>query len=143
MTKKNINLAINLDDILQRIYTESARRALAFPDTILLTPDNDRLLAQYIEDGLNDANSRMSGYVTLCSYNPNATERNIVLQLTLRHAASIEIDKVMHDALLALLVNYALLRFYGERDTYYGTAWRKYRAQLLLVLARDQAAIAQ
>ena len=143
MTKKNINIAVDLDEVLQHIYVESARRGLAAPEVYVLTPDNERLLAQYIKSGLHDLTARMAGYVHLCSFNPNADERNIVVQLTLEHAASAAIDRPMHDAMVELLANYALLRFYGERDTYYGTAWRKYRAQLLLVLARDQAAIAQ
>jgi hypothetical protein len=143
MTKKNINIAVDLNDVMQRIFAESARRALATPEVYVLTPDNSRLLAQYVESGLNDVKIRMAGYVTLCSFNPNIDERNIVLQLTLQHSASPQLDTVMHDALVELLANYALLRFYGEHDTYYGTAWRKYRAQLLLVLARDQVAIAQ
>lgn len=143
MTKKNINIVIDLDEVLQRIYAESARRALAAPEVYVLTDNNENLLEQYIHSAMHDVKTRMAGYITLFSYNPNSTERNIVLQLKLEHPAGSSLDTAMHDALVELLANYALLRFYGERDTYYGTAWRKYRAQLMLVLARDQAAIAQ
>ena len=143
MKKRNINIVVNLDDVLQCVYAESSRRGLAAPEVYVLTEDNARLLVQYIETGLKDVRTRMAGYVNLCSFNPNVDERNIVLQLMLEHPASASIDDVMSNTLVQLLANYALLRFYGERDTYYGVAWRKYRAQLLLVLARDQAAIAQ
>lgn len=143
MTKKNINLAVDVAEALDRVYAESARRALAAPEVYRLTADNYRLLTQYMESGLRDLRTRMGGYVTLCSFNPHAESRNVVLQLTLQHAAPPQLDELMHGALVELLAYYALMRFYGDRDTYYGTAWRKYRAQLLLVLARDQAALSQ
>ncbi|MBO7609085.1 MAG: hypothetical protein J6S96_02635 [Muribaculaceae bacterium] len=143
MKKKNINITINFDDVFDRVFAESARRALAASGVYVLTEDNAPLLVKYIEDGLADVRTRMDGYVTLCSFNPNVDERNIVLQLALKHAATPSLDNVMADTLTQLLANYVLLRFYGESDTCYGIAWRKYRAQLLLVLARDQAAIAQ
>lgn len=143
MKKKNINITINLEDIFQSVYIESARHAMAAPQTYILTEDNAALLTKYVEDGMTDVRTRMAGYVTLCSFNPNVDERNIVLQLKLEHDSSPNLDNAMADVLKQLLANYVLLRFYGEQDTYYGVAWRKYRAQLMLVLARDQAAIAQ
>ena len=123
------------------MYAESARRAIAAPDVYVLTDDNSRLLTQYMESALRDVHTRMGGYVHLCSFNPHASERNVVLQLTLQHAVPPSVDAAMRDALVELLAYYALMRFYGDSNTYYGTAWRKYRAQLLLVLARDQAAL--
>lgn len=143
MKKKNINIVVDLDDVLQCVYAESARRGLAAPEVYVLTEDNESLLVQYVKSGLDDVRTHMAGYVRLCSFNPNVNEHNIVIQLTLENPASAAVDDAMSATLVRLLANYALLRFYGERDTYYGVAWRKLRAQLLLVLARDQAAIAQ
>ena len=143
MTKKNININADLDDVLDRVFAESARRAIAAPEVYRLTADNSRLLTQYVESALHDLRTRMGGYVTLWSFNPNSETRNVVIQLKLVHPASAGLDDIMRDALVELLANYALMRFYGDEGTYYGTAWRKYRAQLMLVLARDQAALAQ
>ena len=143
MTKKNIYITVELDEALNLVYAESARRALAAPEVYRLTADNYRFLSQYMESAVRDLRTRMSGYVTLCSFNRHASERNVVLQLTLQHTVPPSVDVAMHDALVAVLAYYALMRFYGDSDTYYGTAWRKYRAQMLLVLARDQAALTQ
>ncbi|MBO4870728.1 MAG: hypothetical protein J5565_01940 [Muribaculaceae bacterium] len=143
MTKKNININADLDDVLDRVFAESARRAIAAPEVYRLTADNSRLLTQYVESALHDLRTRMGGYVTLWSFNPNSETRNVVIQLKLVHPASAGLDDIMRDALVELLAYYALMRFYGDDSTYYGTAWRKYRAQLMLVLARDQAALAQ
>ena len=143
MTKKNINITADLDDVLDRVFAESARHAIAAPEVYRLTADNSRLLIQYVESALHDLRTRMGGYVTLWSFNPNSETRNVVIQLKLAHPASAGLDDIMRDALVELLAYYALMRFYGDDGTYYGTAWRKYRAQLMLVLARDQAALAQ
>ena len=143
MTKKNININADLDDVLDRVFAESARRAIAAPEVYRLTADNSRLLTQYVESALHDLRTRMGGYVTLWSFNPNSETRNVVIHLKLVHPASAGLDDIMRDALVELLAYYALMRFYGDDSTYYGTAWRKYRAQLMLVLARDQAALAQ
>ena len=35
------------------------------------------------------------------------------------------------------IANFALMRLYGEQASYYRIACRKYRAQMLLVFARD------
>ncbi|MBR4217558.1 MAG: hypothetical protein IKR71_00745 [Bacteroidales bacterium] len=132
---------IDLDEILNRIYAESARRALCAPDVPLLSADQSRLLEQYIESGFREVQVRIGGYVALASFNPNSDDNNIILHLQLRHNSGEPLSQLLHYALVELLAHYALMRFYGDEGTWYGTAWRKYRAQVLLMLARDQMAL--
>jgi len=105
-----MTLKINLDAILDRIYAESAWRAAHRNDIYTLTPDNERMLSLKVGQGLNELLARMAGYVTGWNYNPN----------------------------IEALAYYALLQFYGEQDTYYGTAWRKHRAHVVLLLCRTE-----
>ena len=135
-------ITIDLDEVLNRIYAESARHAIAEPDVLVLTSDQSRLLEQYIETAFRELHVRMGGYVVLASFNPNADSGNIVLHLALAHCQGDMVANLLHHAIVELLAYYALMRVYGDENTYYGTAWRKYRAQAMLVLARDQAGLA-
>ena len=136
-----VRINIDLDEILNRIYAESARRAVGETDAFVLTADQSRLLEQYISEGFNELCVRMGGYVSLSSFNPNSDDNNIILHLSLRHSEGPGLDSLLHKAITELLAHYALMRVYGDEGTWYGTAWRKYRAQALLVLARDQLAM--
>ncbi|MBQ7689589.1 MAG: hypothetical protein IJT30_00105 [Muribaculaceae bacterium] len=135
-------IIIDLDEILERVYAESARRAIGEPGVAVFTADQARLLEQHIESGFGELRVRLGGYVTLASFNPNADTNHIVLHLALRHTAGNGIEPTLHHAIVELLAHYTLMRLYGDANTWYGTAWRKYRAQVLLILARDQLALA-
>ncbi len=134
-------ITIDLNEILNRIYAESARRAIGEPDALVLTPDQNRLLAGYLEAGFDELCVRMGGYVALHSFNPHAESGNVQLHLSLRWCRGERVEALLHHAIVELLAHYALMRVYGDSDTCYGAAWRKHRAQALLVLARDQAAL--
>ena len=128
-------LKINLDAVLERIYAESAWRAAHRDDVYTLTPDNERMLSIKVGQALNELLARMSGYVTEWNYNPNLLEDNI--WLTLQLDGSVD-DATLKGAITEALAYNALLQFYGEQDTYYGTAWRKHRAQVMLLLFNAQ-----
>ena len=78
----------------------------------------------------------MAGYVTAWNYNPNITENNIPLELKFNNNGPAE--DILRGAIVEALAFYALLQFYGEQDTYYGTAWRKHRAHVVLLLCRAE-----
>ena len=132
-------IIIDLTEILNRVYAESARHALCQPDALVLTPDQNRLLTGYLEAGFQELCVRMGGYVALHSFNPHAESANVQLHLSLRWCCGERVATLLQHAIVELLANYALMRVYGDDGTCYGTAWRKHRAQALLVLARDQA----
>lgn len=125
-------LKINLDTVLDRVYAESAWRAAHRNDVYTLTPDNRRMLALKVGQGLNELLSHMAGYVTSWNYNPNIEQDNIMLGLQFAGNGP-DIDILTADIVEALAY-FALLQFYGEQDTYYGTAWRKHRAHIVLLL---------
>ena len=129
-----MTLKINLDAVLNRIYAESAWRAAHRNDIYTLTPDNERMLSIKVGQGLNELLARMAGYVTAWNYNPNLLQDNILLNLKL-DGDGLDEDILQGDITEALAF-YALLQFYGEQDTYYGTAWRKHRAHIMLLLCR-------
>lgn len=128
-------LKINLDAVLERIYAESAWRAAHRDDVYTLTPDNERMLSIKVRQALNELLARMSGYVTEWNYNPNLLEDNI--WLTLQLDGSVD-EATLKGAITEALAYNALLQFYGEQDTYYGTAWRKHRAHVMLLLFNAQ-----
>ena len=127
-----MTLKINLDAVLDRIYAESAWRAAHRNDVYTLTPDNERMLSIKVGQGLNELLARMAGYVTAWNYNPNLLQDNILLNLKL-DGDGLDEDILQGDITEALAF-YALLQFYGEQDTYYGTGWRKHRAHIMLLL---------
>ncbi len=129
-----MTLKINLDAVLNRIYAESAWRAAHRNDVYTLTPDNERMLSIKVGQGLNELLARMAGYVTAWNYNPNLLQDNILLNLKL-DGDGLDEDILQGDITEALAF-YALLQFYGEQDTYYGTGWRKHRAHIMLLLCR-------
>lgn len=126
-------LKINLDAVLDRIYAESAWRAAHRDDVYTLTPDNERMLTIKVKAALNELLARMSGYVTEWNYNPNLLEENIWLTLQLDGPVD---EDTLKGAIVEALAFNVLLQFYGEQDTYYGTAWRKHRAHIVLLLCR-------
>lgn len=128
-------ITIDLDNILDRIYAESAWHAAYQPEVKLLTPDNARMLEMRIEDGLADLHSRISGYVSSWNYNPYIDNGNITIGLALPATMEAQADAV-RGIVVDLLANYALMRFYGDDGTYYGTAWRLNRVRLMLLMAR-------
>lgn len=130
-----INIQLDLQQVLERIYAESAWRAAYRDDAYTLTPDNQRMLALKVGQGLNELLARMAGYVTAWNYNPNIESNNIAL--TLQFARRVPDEATLRAAVVEALAFYALLQFYGERDTYYGTAWRKHRAHIMLLLSAD------
>ena len=128
-------LKINLDAVLERIYAESAWRAAHRDDVYTLTPDNERMLSIKVGQALNELLARMAGYVTEWNYNPNLLEENIWLTLQI----DVPVDEAtLKGAITEALAFNALLQFYGEQDTYYGTAWRKHRAHVMLLLFNAQ-----
>ena len=133
-----MKITIDLTEILDHIYAESAWHAAYDEKIRLLTPDNERMLEMRIEDGLYDLRPRLAGYITQWNYNPHLESGNISMTLQFRKEQPGAVEQAMHDAIVELLAAYALKCFYGEEGTYYGTAWRLYRTKVMLIMSRDQ-----
>lgn len=133
-----MRITIDLDEILDRIYAESAWHAAYDEKIKVLTPDNARMLEMRIEDGLNDLRTRLAAYLNEWNYNPHIDKGNITIGITFKHDQPQEVEQSLHGAVVEMLAAYALMCFYGEDGTYYGTAWRLYRTKIMLIMARDQ-----
>ena len=131
-----ITIKIDFDSILERVCAESAWRAAHTDDVPLLTPDNARLIARHVTAGQADLRSRMSGFVSFWNWNPNIAADNLTIKLSLADGAPATIGDDLTPAIVELLAQHALMSFYGEQSSYHRTAWLKYRAQVMLMLAR-------
>lgn len=132
-----MTITIDLDTILDRIYADSAWHAAYETDIKVLTPDNARKLEMSIEDGLADLRLRLAGYINAWNYNPFLDKGNITIGLALPATMDCHTATV-HDTIVDLLANYALLRHYGDEGTHFGLAWRTARARIMLLMARAQ-----
>ena len=131
-----LKLTLDSEDALKRVWAESAWRVAVDTDEHLLTPDNERLVSQMMKEGFDEICSRLSGYIELASFNNNATTGNIILWLRFRHYWREAVSAAIAADIVEALAQYALMRFYGDVG-YYGVAWRRALAHVLLILARD------
>lgn len=126
-------IRINLDEVLDRIYAESAWRTAYRNDLYTLTPDNERMLVLKVQQGFHELLARLSGYVESWNYNPNIEQDNIMLVLKPDGQPD---SGTLRASIIEALAQYALLQFYGEAETYHGTAWRRQRAHVMLLMCR-------
>ena len=134
-----VEISIDFDDILTHIYAESAWHTMSHPELMTLTADNAKLLEQRIGEGVTDLKTRFAGFLAFVNVNPNTDNENIFLAFKLSQKYPPTLPDALHNAIVSLLASYALMRSYevGDGDKgLYGTAWRKYRAQAALLLAR-------
>ena len=130
-----ITININLEEVLNRVYAESAWRTAHDKDAYTLTPDNKPLIAQMVHKGLVELLARTAGYVSDWNYNADLAENNISITLTV--SPQINVNILEGDIIEALAFN-ALMQFYGRVETYYTTAWLKYRSHVVLLLCERQ-----
>lgn len=143
--KNTVKLTIDLDEILNNVLAESAWRGAYDESVRVLTRDQSALIERKIRAGFDDLCLRTAGYLVLSSFNSAAESDHIRLWYQLRHAPEAGMDELMHSIVVQMLGYYALWSFYGVHDgdllrhneSVYHLAWRKWRTQLLLLLARD------
>ena len=132
-----ITITADLGTVLDRICAESAWRKALYPDERLLTRDNSRMLSLLVGEGFGEWTRRMGAYVKAKNFNPNLDTGGILLTFSLRSLPE-GFAESMQDALTAALAFYVLKTVYGEETTYFGTAWRKFRTQAVLLLAKSE-----
>ncbi len=135
--KHTLEITIDKSDILDIIYSHSAWHHVAHRDARVLTADQERLCMMKVKEGYDDLYSRVMGYTTSANFNPNLERGNVRLTFAFQHPCSPQLPVEIKQVVTELLANFALKRFYGDDVSYFGAAWLKYRAQLLLVFARD------
>ncbi|MBQ9822279.1 MAG: hypothetical protein IJM58_09170 [Muribaculaceae bacterium] len=134
--KYRIEIAIDLDDIQQAIYTEGnwhpAENATAWG----VNSSNEPIVDRRVREGLDDLLARISGYVLSQNINFNIESQNILLTVGVEHRPLLSLASDLKRAIIAALANYTLMSLYGDEDSIYGTAWRLHRARVLLLLSR-------
>ena len=137
-TKNEINLRVHLDEVLSRVCAESAWHGAIAPGNVVLTPDNWRLIAQRVAMALDELRPLLAGYVTLWNYNPNQLTNSVLITLAMPAAPlGDDFETAASQCLTEALVCYVLALTYGESASWYATAWRRNRAKLLLMMAKE------
>ncbi len=134
--KYRIEIAINLDEIQQAIYTEGTWHPAENATAWGVNSSNEPIVDRRVREGLDDLLSRMSGYIESKNINFNLESHNILLTLAIEKRPPLTIASDLKQAIIAALANYTLMSLYGDEDSIYGTAWRLNRARTLLLLAR-------
>ena len=134
--KYRIEIAINLDDIQQAIYTEGTWHPADNATSWGVNPSNEPIVDRRVREGLDDLLSRISGYIVNKNINFNIESQNIMLTLAVEHRPLLSLADDLKRAIIAALANYTLMSLYGDEDSIYGTAWRLHRARTLLLLSR-------
>lgn len=134
--KYRIEIAINLDDIQQAIYTEGTWHPADNATAWGVNPSNEPIVDRRVREGLDDLLSRISGYIVNKNINFNIESQNIMLTLAVEHRPLLSLADDLKRTIIAALANYTLMSLYGDEDSIYGTAWRLHRARTLLLLSR-------
>ncbi|MBQ9555645.1 MAG: hypothetical protein IJV05_05415 [Muribaculaceae bacterium] len=134
--KYRIEIAIDLDDIQQAIYSEGAWHPAENATAWGVNPSNEPIVDRRVREGLDDLLARISGYIVSKNINFNIERQNILLTLEVSHRPLLTLASDLKQAIIAALANYTLMSLYGDEDSVYGTAWRLHRARTLLLLCR-------
>ncbi len=135
--KHLMEIAIDLNEIFEHIYAESAWISAHNDELYTLTPDNEPLLRMKVSEGYALLLPRLQPYATWANFNPNIESRNLTLTLQFTRTITETLSDTMHGVIVEWLANYTLMRFYSSHTQLYETAWRRSDSQLTLVWARD------
>ena len=131
-----IEIAIDLDEIQQAIYTEGTWHPADNATAWGVSHSNEPIVDRRVREGLDDLLSRISGYIVGKNINFNIESQNILLTLVVERRPPLSLASDLKAAIIAALANYTLMSLYGDEDSIYGTAWRLHRARTLLLLSR-------
>ncbi len=131
-----IEIAIDLDEIQQAIYTEGTWHPAENATAWGVNSSNEPIVDRRVREGLDDLLARISGYIVSQNINFNIESQNIQLTVGVERRPLLTLARDLKSAIVAALANYTLMSLYGDEDSIYGTAWRLHRARVLLLLSR-------
>ena len=134
--KYRIEIAIDLDEIQQAIYTEGTWHPAENATAWGVNSSNEPIVDRRVREGLDDLLARISGYIESKNINFNLESQNILLTVAVERRPLLTLASDLKQAIIATLANYTLMSLYGDEDSIYGTAWRLHRARTLLLLSR-------
>ena len=130
-----IEIAIDLDEIQQAIYTEGTWHPAENATAWGVNSSNEPIVDRRVREGLDDLLARISGYIVSQNINFNIESQNILLTVGVERRPLLTLARDLKSAIVAALANYTLMSLYGDEDSIYGTAWRLHRARVLLLLS--------
>ncbi len=134
--KYRIEIAIDLDEIQQAIYTEGAWHPAENATAWGVNSSNEPIVDRRVREGLDDLLARIGGYIVAKNINFNIESQNILLTIGVEQRPLLTLASDLKRAIIAALANYTLMSLYGDEDSIYGTAWRLHRARVVLLLSR-------
>lgn len=134
--KYRIEIAINLDEIQQAIYTEGTWHPAENATAWGVNSSNEPIVDRRVREGLDDLLARIGGYIVGKNINFNIESQNILLTIGVEQRPLLTLASDLKRAIIAALANYTLMSLYGDEDSIYGTAWRLHRARVVLLLSR-------
>lgn len=146
-----VELTIDFNEVLASFFTESDWYTLGLTELTPLTPRDSRLLEQRIAEGVDDLHTRLAAYLAFVNVNPNSDDANIYLAFELPSRFPSWLPAALRAAIVGTLASYVLMRSYEPAGSIaaeaggglYGTAWRRYRARTMLLLARAELSMTQ
>lgn len=134
--KYRIEIAIDLDEIQQAIYTEGTWHPAENATAWGVNSSNEPIVDRRVREGLDDLLVRIGGYIVGKNINFNIESQNILLIIGVEQRPLLTLASDLKRAIIAALANYTLMSLYGDEDSIYGTAWRLHRARVVLLLSR-------
>lgn len=134
--KYRIEIAIDLDEIQQAIYTEGTWHPAENATAWGVNSSNEPIVDRRVREGLDDLLARIGGYIVGKNINFNIESQNILLIIGVEQRPLLTLASDLKRAIIAALANYTLMSLYGDEDSIYGTAWRLHRARVMLLLSR-------
>ena len=142
MEKQTYEIKLDLENLLESIMFQSAWKATHSENCLFITSDNDAMMIKFIRQGFDNFTGHAGGYITATNFNPNIEHDNIRVTVTLSKAADELFTELLGNAVEQILINWTLFHFYGARDddgeeSLFHLAWRKMRAQFMVMMAKD------
>lgn len=134
--KYRIEIAIDLDEIQQAIYTEGTWHPAENATAWGVNSSNEPIVDRRVREGLDDLLARIGGYIVGKNINFNIESQNILLIIGVEQRPLLTLASDLKRAIIAALANYTLMSLYGDEDSIYGTAWRLHRSRVVLLLSR-------
>lgn len=133
-----LTVAVSKSEITEIIYSESAWHCAIRPKLLCLTPDHERTVMRQVGAGFSDMLNRLGGWVEASSFTSGNDQGCVTITFKPVVENTETLQNRLRNVVAELLAAYVLKAHYGESDSYFGTAWRKSQAQLMLIMARQE-----
>ena len=131
--QENRIINIDINEILNRIYSESAFIYVTNPETFRLSSDQNKLVITKLHEGFAALARRISGYTAAIDF--SVTDLAIAVTLRSDPPAQSNLKTVVAENIKTDLTAYALMVFYHDHTPRYENTWHSARSQLTAAFA--------